>query len=123
MSTYGLVVQKKEMTRMWVNDKFASVTLLTIPTQEIVRYKTEEKDGYVAAVVGVGKKETGKVKGAKIAYKKCAEFPVDANFIQQYAAGAALTSAALEGVEKVTLIGEGKGKGFQGVMKRHNAHG
>jgi ribosomal protein L3 len=59
MSTYGLVVQKKEMTRMWVNDKFASVTLLTVPTQEIVRYKTEEKDGYVAAVVGVGKKETG----------------------------------------------------------------
>lgn len=113
MSTYGLVVQKKEMTKMLVNDKFTAVTLLTIPTQEVVRYKTEEKDGYVAAVVGVEKKETGKVKGAKIAYKQCSEFPVDANFIQQYAAGTALTGAILEGVEKVTLVGESKGKGFQ----------
>ena len=61
----GIVVSKQEMTKMWIDDKFVPVTLVKLLPQEIIRYKTHEKDGYVAAVVGVEKKELNKEKGQK----------------------------------------------------------
>jgi ribosomal protein L3 len=44
------------MTKMWIDDKFLPVTLVKVVPQEVVRYKTKEKDGYVCAVIGVEKK-------------------------------------------------------------------
>jgi ribosomal protein L3 len=41
------------MTKMWIEDNFVPVTLVQLLPQEIIRYKTEEKDGYVSAVVGM----------------------------------------------------------------------
>jgi ribosomal protein L3 len=38
------VVKKQEMTRVWVDDKFVPVTIVKVMPQEIVRYKTDEKD-------------------------------------------------------------------------------
>lgn len=40
----GIVVVKQEMTKMWFDDKFVAVTLVKVLPQEIVRYKTQEKD-------------------------------------------------------------------------------
>jgi hypothetical protein len=40
----GLVVSKQEMTKMWIDDKFVAVTLVKLLPQEIVRFKTNEKD-------------------------------------------------------------------------------
>jgi hypothetical protein len=40
----GLVVQKKEMTRLRVDDKHVSATIVKIMPQEIVRYKNKDKD-------------------------------------------------------------------------------
>jgi ribosomal protein L3 len=57
-----LIVKKQEMTKMWIGDSFVPVTLVKVVAQEIVRYKTQEKDGYVSVVVGVEKKELSKEK-------------------------------------------------------------
>jgi ribosomal protein L3 len=65
------------MTKMWIEDSFVPVTLVQLLPQEIVRYKTQEKDGYVSAVVGVEKKELKKEKGQKIVYKRTREYKVD----------------------------------------------
>lgn len=51
MSKFGLFAMKKEMTRLWVDGAYVPVTLLHVPDQEVVRYKTEEKDGYSALVL------------------------------------------------------------------------
>jgi ribosomal protein L3 len=51
MSKFGLFAMKKEMTRLWVDGAYVPVTLLQVPHQEVVRYKTEEKDGYSALVL------------------------------------------------------------------------
>ena len=118
MQKFGLFGKKKEMTKLWVNDVHTPVTLIQIPTQEVVRYKTVEKDGYEAAVVGLGKKESSKEKGQKISYGVVAEFTVAPDFVQTYAAGTELTPALLDWVTSVSLSGYGKGKGFQWVMKR-----
>ena len=62
MNKGGLMVTKKEITKVWVEDKFLPVTLVKVLPQEIVRYKDTSKDGYTAAVIGVGKKTAKKTK-------------------------------------------------------------
>jgi ribosomal protein L3 len=69
---------------MWLDNNFIAVTLVKLVPQEIVRYKTQEKDGYVSAVVGVEKKELKKDKGQKITYKKTQEYKVDDVFVSSH---------------------------------------
>jgi ribosomal protein L3 len=47
---------------MWIDDTFLPVTLVKVVPQEVLRYKTQEKDGYVAAVIGADKKTLKKEK-------------------------------------------------------------
>ena len=119
----GLVVSKQEMTKMWIDDKFVAVTLVKLLPQEIVRFKTNEKDGYVAAVVGVEKKELNKEKGQKVDYSMVTEFLVDENFIAVHQSGEALDTNLFDGVATVSVTGQSKGKGFQGMVKRCNIKG
>jgi ribosomal protein L3 len=44
MNKGGLVVKKKEMTRLRVDGKYVPTTMLKVVPQEVVRYKTVEKD-------------------------------------------------------------------------------
>lgn len=50
------------MTKLRLDNRHTAVTLLEVVPQEVVRYKTLEKDGYEAVVLGVGKKELNKEK-------------------------------------------------------------
>lgn len=125
MNKGGLMVTKKEMTKIWVDDKFLPVTIVKVLPQEIIRYKDEEKDGYVAAVIGVDKKKSKTTKkGAEIPqYTMVTEMDVDEEFIKAHEAGKVLDSSFLEWVELVEVIGTSKGKGFQWSIKRHNMKG
>ena len=96
---------------------------MEIVPQEVVRYKTSEKDGYDAAVLGVGKKDLQKEKGQKISYALVKEFAFDDAFANAFPAGSVLSQSLLEGVESVVLTGTSKGKGFSWVMKRFNTKG
>lgn len=58
MQKFGLFGKKKEMTQLWIDGAYVPVTLVQIPEQEVVRYKTQEKDGYEALVIGVEKHES-----------------------------------------------------------------
>ena len=117
------MVKKQEMTKIWIGDQFVPVTLVKVVPQEIVRYKTKEKDGYVAAVVGTEKKEVDAKKGKKIEYAMSAEFDVDEQFIGQHAIGSVLDQSLVEGVEKVSIMGYAIGKGFQGMVKKWHVKG
>ena len=119
----GIVVSKQEMTKMWVGDKFVAVTLAKVLPQEIIRYKTQEKDGYSAVVVGVEKKELNKEKGQRLVYSMVTEFPVDEAFVSVNEAGKVLDTALLEGVSSLAVTGMTKGKGYQGLVKRCNVKG
>lgn len=118
-----LIVKKKEMTKLRLNDRHVAVTLLEIVPQEVVRFKTLDQDGYEAAVLWVGKKELNKTKGQKISYDLVKEFGVDDAFKSSFPVGTAVAENLLEGVEAVDLTGVSKGKGYQWVMKRFNTKG
>lgn len=117
------MVAKKEMTRLWIDGKLTPVTLVEILPQKILRYKTADKDGYSAVVIGVEEKALHKEKGQKKAYTMMTEFKVDDAFATNHEVGTDLDVSFLEGVELVTVKGTSKGKGYQGVMKRFHAAG
>jgi len=125
MNKGGLMVTKKEMTKVWVEDKFLPVTLVKVLPQEIVRYKDTSKDGYTAAVIGVGKKTAKKTKkwADKTDYATVTEMKVDEDFIKAHEAGKVLDSDLLVWLKEVTVVGTSKGKGYQGPMKRRHMHG
>ncbi len=123
MNKGWLIVAKKEMTKMWIEDNFVPVTLVQLLPQEIVRYKTQEKDGYVSAVVGVAKKELKKDKGQKITYKRMQEYKIDDSFVSGHEVGSVLDLALLEWVAQVDVTGIVKGKGFQGMVKKFHIKG
>jgi len=123
MNKGGLIVIKKEMTKMWIDDSFVPVTLVQLLPQEIIRYKTQEKDWYVSAVIGVEKKELKKEKGQKIVYKKMQEYKVGDGFLSAHEAGSVLDLSLLEWIEKVDVTGVSKGKGFQGMVKKFHIKG
>jgi ribosomal protein L3 len=81
---------------MRIDDNFVPVTLVQLLPQEIIRYKTQEKDGYVSVVVGLEKKELKKEKGQKIVYKKMQEYKIDDSFVSSHEAGSLLDLALFE---------------------------
>ena len=94
----------------------------------VTQVKTVEKDGYKAYQLGYGeakekrtnKPMTGIFKKAGTTPKKhLAEFKFD----EEYNLGDTLTVEMFNGVGYVDVVGTSKGKGFQGVVKRHGFGG
>ena len=108
-----LLCLKQDMTSLLIDNAMQAVTLLKfLPDQEIIRLKTEEKDGYNAIVIWAGKKE----KDWKVEYKYIKEFKVDS--LDGYNVWDKISTEILNNVEKVTIKARTKGKGFQWVVKR-----
>ena len=120
---WGLVVAKKEMTRLWIDGKMVPVTMVEILPQKIVRYKTVEKDWYQAAVIGVDEVETKKEKGQKLAYDMQTEFDVDDAYVASHEAWTILDLSSMDGVQSVEVKWTSKWKWYQWAMKRFHLQG
>jgi large subunit ribosomal protein L3 len=127
----GVIAQKLGMTRVY-NDagEQQPVTVLRMENCQVVAQRTEEKNGYTAVQLGSGfakVKNTSKAMRGHFAKasvepkRKLAEFRVSPdNMID---VGAELTAEHFVPGQKVDVTGTTQGKGFQGVMKRHNFGG
>lgn len=114
---------KKEMTRVFAEDgRVLPVTLVDVDDVYLVGTKVEEKDGYNAVVLGIGKKkkankaETTKFKKLKFVPKIVREFRVD-SLPEDIEIGTKV-DFDLDKNSKVDIVGITKGKGFAGVVKR-----
>ncbi len=127
----GLLGKKIGMTSYFVEDgKAIPVTVVEAGPCQIVNVKTKERDGYEALTLGLGKaKEKNLTKPVAAAYKKVNLTPSKhikefRNFvISDYEIGKEITVELFESGDKVKVSGRSKGKGFQGVVKRHGFHG
>ena len=99
------------MTQVWdENGKVVPVTVLHAEGCKVSQIKSEEKDGYVALQIQMGK------------YKR--EFSVGGTPTEALAkVGAELKAADFEVGAKIKITGVSKGRGFAGPMKRHGFHG
>lgn len=99
-----------------------AVTYVKVPDNAIVRTKTREKDGYEAIVLGIDEEMQRTRKGKeRLKYKNQKEFTVES--LEGLVAGGTITLTSLPKESMVTVTGVGKGKGFQGVMKRYHFSG
>jgi len=127
----GVIAQKIGMTRVYNEaGEHIPVTVLRMENCQVVAHRTQEKNGYTAVQLGVG---LAKVKNTSKALRghfaaagvepkaKIAEFRVSPeNLIE---VGAEITADHFVPGQKVDVTGTSIGKGFQGVMKRHNFGG
>ncbi len=123
--------RKLGMTQVWSeDDKLLPVTVIQAGPCVVTQVKTDKRDGYRAVQIGFGdvkesrvnKPMAGHFAKAKVAAKKhVAEVRLgDADTVK---IGQTITVDIFEGAKHVHVTGTSKGKGFAGVMKRHNFHG
>ena len=115
----GVIAKKVGMSRVFLaNGDAVAVTYLKVEPNTIVRQKTEGKDGYNAVVLGVGAKPWKSRKGKQnVRYARQKEWKVEE--LSSLTPGSTLDAKVLPAETVVTITGISKGKGFQGVIKRH----
>jgi large subunit ribosomal protein L3 len=131
MGMKGLIGKKLGMTSIYdENGAAIPVTVLEVGPCVVVQRKEEDRDGYTAVQLGYAEqKEQRLTKPALGHYKKAGvdakrvlrEFRVDAD--AEVAVGDVLDAGAFEDVNFVDVVATGKGRGFQGVVKRYDFGG
>lgn len=115
----GLIARKVGMSKVFLeNGEAIPVTYLRVPTNIVVRTKTKEKDGYDAVVLGIDPKNWKSRKGKEhVRYAIQKEWAVES--LEGLNPGALVTVESVPAESQVTIVGVSKGKGFQGVVRRH----
>ena len=128
----GLIGKKIGMTSVFGADgKNIPCTVIEAGPCVVTQIRTVEKDGYAAVQLAydeISEKHASKAlkghfeKAGTTPKRKLVEFKAD--FEQELKLGDTLTVAdVFEGVQFVDVVGTSKGKGFQGVVKRHGFAG
>jgi len=131
MASKGILGRKLGMTQVWdAENRIVPVTVIQAGPCRVVQLKTPERDGYAAVQLAFGetkparlsKPELGHLKAADAGPSKyLAELRVDD--LQGFEIGQVVAADVFEAGERVDVSGISKGKGFTGVMKRHNFRG
>jgi large subunit ribosomal protein L3 len=127
----GLVGRKIGMTRIFSEDgKAVPVTVLDVANNRVTQIKTPETDGYAAVQVTYGKRRASRVlkpqaghlaKAGVEAGELLREFPVAAEQLADLKLGAVIgVDATFTVGQLVDVTGTSKGRGFSGVIRRHN---
>ncbi len=125
----GLIGRKIGMTSVFSADgKNVPCTVIEAGPCVVTQVKTVEKDGYAAVQLAWGEaKEKNTTKAMQGIFKKAGTTPkmhlAEFKFESELNLGDTVDVSILEGAEFVDVIGTSKGKGFQGVMKRHGFGG
>ena len=130
-TTKGLLGKKLGMTQVWdENNKLVPVTVVEITPNVVTQVRTPEVDGYSAVQIAYGQIDPRKVtkplgghfdKAGVTPRRHLTELRTDDT--SAYSLGQELTVDVFEPGKKVDVMGTSKGKGFAGVMKRHNFKG
>ena len=126
----GLLGQKIGMTSVYdANGRLHPVTVIAAGDNVILRRLTSNNDGYSAVQVGFDAQKESRVNKSQLGeFKKAGVEPK--RFVREFRLTADLPEGEINiSVEQfqpgdfVDVIGRSKGKGFQGVMKKHNFDG
>jgi len=128
----GLIGKKIGMTSVFsAEGKSLPCTVIEAGPCVVTQVRTVEKDGYAAVQLAYDEKKEKRTSKALLGhFKKAGTTPkyklheFEADFSGDLKLGDTLAVAdVFEGVDYVDVIGVSKGKGFQGVVKRHGFRG
>ncbi len=131
MRNKAVVGKKVGMTQVWDDDnRVVPVTVLEVSPCRVVQVKTEETHGYSAVQVTFGEKDAKKLTQPEAGHFAKAGIAPGAELLElrlddvsELEVGQELAADTFEAGDMVDAIGTSKGKGFAGVMKRHNFAG
>ncbi len=125
----GLIGKKIGMTSVFVDGKQVGCTAIEAGPCVVTQVKTQETDGYEALQMAFGdRKEKNTSAGAMGHFAKSGSAPRSVvkelrNPSISAGLGDVISVDIFEEGEKVSVVGTSKGKGFQGVVKRHGFAG
>lgn len=123
--------RKLGMTQVWSDDdKLVPVTVIEAGPCVVTQVKTEKRDGYSAAQIGFGEIAERKVNKPMAGHFEKAGVDPKRHLIEvrldegdAVKVGDTITVDAFADAKSVHVTGVSKGKGFAGVIKRHNFKG
>jgi len=128
----GLIGKKIGMTRIFNEEGMAvPVTVVEAGPCPVVQVKTEETDGYRAVQLGFGARKAKHATRAEVGHAAKADLEAAPSILrefspaesQEYQPGQRITVEIFQAGDSVRVTGTSKGRGFQGVMKRHGFTG
>lgn len=127
----GLIGKKLGMTRVYdAKGCVVAVTVIQVGGNVVVQRKSVDRDGYCAVQVGFDDQKPQRLskalvghfkKGESAAKKVLREFRLPKDF--DGSESLVLSGSQFSAGDTVDVIGRSKGKGFQGIMRKHNASG
>lgn len=128
----GLIGKKVGMTRIFDEEGTqVPVTVIEAGPCPVVGMRSDEQDGYQAIQLGYGQKKEKRASRAELGHvaeagleaapRLLREFRIGDD--EEYEVGQQLTVELFEAGDRVKVTGRSKGKGFQGVVKRHGFRG
>jgi large subunit ribosomal protein L3 len=126
----GLIGRKVGMTQVFDDDGIAiPVTVIEAGPCYVAQIKTSEKDGYSAVQLGFNETKPKRLTGGQLGHLKRNDLP-PVKILREFrtsksevAEGDVLKADIFETGDLVDIVGTSKGRGFAGVMKRHNFRG
>lgn len=127
----GLIGRKVGMTQLFdEKGRLIPVTVVEAGPCRILQVRTPEKEGYDAVQLGFGEVREKRLNKPKLGHlARCGSGPLRllrefrAPAGHSYKPGDQVTVQEIEVGVRVDVVGTSKGKGFQGVVKRHHFHG
>ena len=124
----GILGRKIGMTQVFTkSNKVVPVTVISVEPNVVTQIKTKENDGYEAIQLGFDTKREKLATKASVGHTNKANTTPKRFFkeirgvdINNYSLGQEIKADIFEAGEVVDVTGTTKGKGFQGVIKRHN---
>ena len=126
--TNGLLGKKLGMTQIFDENRLTPVTVIEAGPCRVVTVKTKERDGYEAVQLSFGEVKDRKLSKAELGHLKKNGIPATRVLREfkkegEVSVGQTVTAEMFKAGDWVDVIGVSKGKGFQGVVKRHNYAG
>ena len=130
-STQGVLGEKLGMTQVFdENNRIVPVTVVKAGPCVVTQVRTPENDGYAAVQIAFGAVDPRKVTKPEAGHFAKAGVPPRRYLVEirtddasSYTVGQEITTDVFAAGAKIDAIGTSKGKGYAGVMKRHNFKG
>lgn len=119
-----IIGKKQNMTQIFDKEgRVHPATVLSTGPVVVTQIKNKEKDGYEAVQVGYGEKKEKKVNKAQKTKGNFEGFKEFEGGAGEYKVGDKIDISSFAEGDKIEISSISKGKGFQGVVKRHGFHG
>jgi large subunit ribosomal protein L3 len=131
MASKGILGRKLGMTQVWdAENRIVPVTVIEAGPCRVVQLKTPERDGYAAVQLSFGETKPRRLSKPELGHLKAAGGAPSRHLAELrvtdlagFEIGQLVRADVFAAGERVDVTGISKGKGFTGVMQRHNFKG